>query len=366
MSRHRIASASWPAIAIWAAATTCVLATTAALGYAPLSPATWRRWDSNLYLDIARHGYTLFRCRPPYPSGWCGNAGWLGLYPLLVATGHAAGLPSAATALALSWLFGLGTIVLLWLTFFGRRLCFPALAGLTYAAFAPGQVYDYAVFPISMLAFFTVACLWLLAQGRWAWAGFAAAAAAATYPLGVVAAVAGFVWLAARRRRRPALGFAALALVGPSAFVVVQAIQVGRADAYFLVQGRYGHGLRDPLGPVINAAHAVARGSPFRIASAPDVQTLFVAFVLACVLVELALHRTTVTQTDVLVALWAFVAWLVPNIETNLTLNRSQAALLPLAVLVHRLPRPLLAAIAVVAIWLSVPMTELYLGGRLL
>jgi len=37
--------------------------------------------DSGLYLDIARHGYTLFRCTPPNRGDWCGNAGWFPGYP---------------------------------------------------------------------------------------------------------------------------------------------------------------------------------------------------------------------------------------------------------------------------------------------
>jgi hypothetical protein len=367
MSFRRIAGASWPAVALWGAAAACVLATCAASGYRPVDPTTWARWDSGLYLEVAEHGYSLHRCAAPDETHWCGNAGWFGAYPLLIAAGHALGMPFGAAALALSWLFCLGTIVLLWLTFFRRRASMAGAGALAYAAFAPGQVYDYAVFPLSMLAFFTVAHLWLLTRGRWVIAGLAGAVAAATYPLGTLVIPAAAIWLlAVQRRLRPIAVVCGLALLGPALLVLVQAVQVGHADAYLLVQEKYGHGLRDPLGPVINAAYAVVRRSPFDLASAPDVQTLFVALVLACVLVELAVRRASATRADVLVGLWAALTWTVPNLETNLSIYRSQAALLPLSLLVRRLPRPMIAVAIAVAVWLSISMTQLFLHGRLI
>lgn len=347
---------SWPAVVVWGAATAVVVATCAASGYAPGSASTWARWDSGLYLDIASHGYTLFHCGPPHPSAWCGNAGWFGAYPLLVAAGQAIGLPPTGTGVALAWLFGIATIVLLWHTFLGRRLSFAAVAGLAYAAFAPGQVYDYAVFPLSMLAFFTVLHLWLLSRGRRVGAGLAGAVAAATYPLGVLLLPVAAIRLLARGRIRTALVVCGLAALGPAVLVLVQWLQTGRADAYFLVQHKYGHGLREPLGPVLDAF-----GHP----TAPNLQTLLLAAVGACVLVELVVRRASVTRAEWLVALWAALTWLLPNLETNLSINRSQAALLPLAVLVRRLPRPLVLIVLVAAVGLAIRMEQLFLDGTL-
>jgi hypothetical protein len=87
--------------------------------------------------------------------------------------------------------------------------------------------------------------------------------------------------------------------------------------------------------------------------------------VLACVLVELVVRRATATRVDVLVAVWAIFSWLLPHLQANVSIYRSQAALAPLALLVRRLPVPLLAPIVAVAIWLSVPMAQLYLRTQL-
>src|SRR5258706_5997475 len=181
----RIVRECWPAAAVWTAATATVLVTCKAAGYAPFTPTTWTRWDSNLYLDIARHGYTLFHCAPPDGGDWCGNAGWFPAYPWLLRALATTGLPLTATAVAVSWIFSAATIALLGRTLLrGRSL--PVMAALAYAAFAPGQVFFYAVSPMSMLVCFLVIHLWMLNRGRWVAAGVAGAIAALCHPVGVL------------------------------------------------------------------------------------------------------------------------------------------------------------------------------------
>jgi hypothetical protein len=368
----RLSRDAWPAIAIWALATATVLITGVAAGYSPFSPSTWSRWDSGLYLDIARHGYTLFRCAPPNGSDWCGNAGWFPAYPWLLRVLTTTGLPLAPTALGLSWFFSAATLVLLRLTFLRDRLSLGVWACLAYAAFAPGQVFFYAVSPISMLTCFLVIHLWTLSRGRWVAAGVAGAVAALAHPVGVMVVPAAAIWLLSTTRgepirerwRRVAL-VSGLSLVGPVAMIADQALEVGHANAYLLVQAKYGHGIHDPLGPVVNALHSVTRMSPFTLAAAPAVQALLVAFLLACVLVEVILRRRTATRTDWLLAVWAAVTWLLPHTEANVSLSRSEAALALLAVLARRLPLPLLAVLLAFAIWLTIAMTQLFLRGAL-
>jgi hypothetical protein len=353
---------------MWSVATISLLATCAVSGYAPFAPSTWARWDSGLYLDIAEHGYTLFRCKAPSgtPEQWCGNAGWFPAYPWLVGALHQVGLPLMATAVAVSWLFGLGTIVLLWSTFLRRRLSVAALGCLVYAAFAPGQVYLYAIFPLSMLVFFVVLHLWLVTRAQWAAAGITGAIAALTYPVGLAVIPASALWLALRRARlRRIATVTGLALLGPAILAVDQRIETGRFDAYALVQQKYRHTLQDPFGEVVDAAHQLGRGSPFAVDNAPAVQTLFVFAVLVCVLVMLAVRRTAVTRPATLIAFWAVAAWLIPHLTEHVSTYRGQAALAPLALLVYRLPRQLLLPIVAVAVWLTIPMAQLFFEGKL-
>jgi hypothetical protein len=323
-------------------------------------------------MSIARHGYTLFHCPPPTPDDWCGNAGWFPAYPALAATLHVLGLPLVGTALVLSWMFTIATILLIWWTFLDRRLSVAAIGALAYAAFAPGVVYDYAVFPISMLAFSTVLFLWLVDRGRWIAAGLAGAVAGLTYPIGAIIAVPAVIWIllvprddTLRERVRRAGLVGGLSLLGPLILVFVQWWDVGRWDAYFLVQAKYGHSLRNPIDTVLDAIDKIVHGPPFAMAKAPSLQTVLVAVVLVCVLVEVVRRRRVTPQVDVLILLWAAVSWVLPHAQGNISIYRSQAALLPLALLVRRLPVPLLSTIVVFAMLLVIPMVQLFLKARL-
>src|SRR5438132_12186990 len=68
-----------PPLCAFLAARALLVAAAAAAGFAPFGAALWKRWDSNLYLSIARDGYELVECsKIGYaPTGWCGNAGWM-------------------------------------------------------------------------------------------------------------------------------------------------------------------------------------------------------------------------------------------------------------------------------------------------
>ena len=68
---------------------------------------------------------------------------------------------------------------------------------------------------------------------------------------------------------------------------------------------------------------------------------------------------------DGLLLSWAVLTWAVPLGQAAVSLPRSQAALLPLAILVRRLPRPVIAALVVAAIPIAVCMEKLFLEGKL-
>ena len=365
----------WPPLLAWLSATTVIIVTCDVEGWPPFAATkTWSRWDSFLYLSIAKGGYTFFRCHRQHrhgPERWCGNAGWFPGYPWVVGGLHRLALPLAPTALAVSWLACLGTLVVLWKAFLaGRSRPAASAIALTYAAFAPGLVYLYGLFPLSLLTFCTVAYFALLQRGRWLAAGIAAAAAGITYPVGLVAAPAGAVWLLTQRGVRPLERLRRLAAVaGPALaalglYALDQRLETGRWNAYLLVQRKFRHQVQDPF-TAVHLAYATLQHSSFRLALAPDLQVLLIAFALVCALVELVARRGPTVRADALIALWAVAAWVVPYAETHVHAYRGAAALLPLALLIRRLPWPLAAAITAAAIPLAVAVTILYLRGVL-
>ena len=282
------------------------------------------------------------------------------------------GPPAAPTALAVSWLACLGALLLVWKALPVRDSRPAAAIALVYAAFAPGIVYGYALFPLSLLALVTVAFLMLLQRDRRLAAGIAAAVAVLAYPVGLAAAPAGAVWLLARRSaplRDRLLGV--VLVVAPSLaalelFSLDQWLETGRWNAYLLVQRKYDHHVQDPFHAVGSAlSSAFGHGSPVhareRARTADAVRHLRARLRAR----RVALRRGPRARADSLVAIWALAAWLIPHIWANVSEYRSEAALLPVALLVGRLPQALSACIVVGAFLLVAPMELLFLRSVL-
>jgi hypothetical protein len=291
---------------------------------------------------------------------------------------HLTSLPLAASGLVVAWLAWLATLVLLWRVFLSRRPRVEAATVLVYAAFAPGVVYSYALFPLSLLSLGTLGAFASLQRRRWRAAGVCAAVATLSYPIGCLVAPVSALWLLAGRgtlfleRVRRAAAVAVPSAAAIALFALDQQLETGHWNAYLLVQAKYGHAIREPFGVVIAAAKTLLYGTPVELhpgepvhTYAPALQTLLVAFLLICVLVELAAHRSRFADIELMVALWAVIVWVVSHAAANISTYRGEAALVPVATLLPRLPRSLAVAITAGAIALVIPMTRLYLRGVL-
>jgi hypothetical protein len=363
MSLRRIA----PPLLVWLITAGALAALAWHFGYDPLDSRTWSRWDSEHYERIARSGYNLYPCRV-YPGEWCGEAGWFPGYSWLVRTLHLFGLPLRGSAVAVAWVFSAATLVLLWNTFLAESFLAPRILVLVFAAWAPGQIYNFAVFPLSLLAFCTVAHLWLLHQRRYVAAGVAGAGAVLTYPLGVLLIPVSAAWLLGQRgqpvieRLRHVACTSGIALAGVAILVVDQKLETGHWDAYLLVQNRYGHAFQNPAVATWHSLHPLLHGTPFQYVKGPALQTAVVTAAMLAVLAY-AMVRRRFEPTAGLLALWAVVVWLFPLTQTALSLQRSQAALLPAAVLLLPLARPLQIVLICVALAAAVAIEYLFLHG---
>lgn len=355
-------------LGLWIVTAGAVFATCALSGRSPFRTTTWDEGDPAIYLDIARHGYNLAHCNPG-GSAWCGNAGWFPAYPALIRLISEFGLSEAPVALALAWVFVLGTLVLLWSTFLERRLGFTAAIVLIYAAFVPGQAWGYGMYPVSMLAFCLVGYLWFLSRERWLAAGVVGAVLVLTHPIGVAAPAAAGLWLVVdyrelswRERFRRITLAVSPSILAIGAFFLLQQATVGRWNAYFLVQAKYEHGLRDPLIPTFHAVGIVFEPGRFSLLNMGNVwQTLLVIVVLTCVVVDLALRRRERARWELLIVVWAVATWWIPEGQTHIADSRELTALLPLALLVGLLPRLLAGAVVVASVALSIPLELAFL-----
>jgi hypothetical protein len=367
-----------PPLALWALSSAAVLGACLWAGGSPWSARPWTHGDAGLYVQIARHGYVLYRSGPY----WCADTGWFPALPWLAAAVHAVtGLSVVAAGVCVAFLFHGATLVLLWVTFLGRRLSFGAIGALTYAAFTPGLVFHESFFPLSLLAFFTLLHLWLLSRERWVGAGLAGAAAALSYPVGILLALTSAVWLLVQAgplvtRLRAMLIVCGVTAAGLGAVLLDLRLEVGRWDAYQLAQRPYNHRLQQPFAQLVDALHILHHHSPLAVTKIIPVQTtngitsvtadetVFVAALLACGLAAILLRRP-IDRLGLLVAIWAVGFWVIPQLESEVQSYRIEASLLPFALFLPRLPRPLVVVFVVLAVAASVPLARLQFQGWL-
>jgi len=356
-----------PPLAAWLAAAALLCGAATATGHDPLEASTWARFDSAHYESIARHGYDLHRCAPGEgPSDrarWCGNTAWFPAYPLLLAAAGAVGLPLEPAGIVISWLAAAATLLLLWRWFLRRRA-----GALACAAFAPGVVYLYGVYPMSLFALTSVVFVRLLERGH-RLAGVAGAAAALAYPIGMVLVPVVALVYASRVRGKRARVERGLLLAGPAvlagvALLFVQRLQTGRWTAYFDVANNYG-GLHEPIATFWTWLRVLWQSSgPFGYTLAPVWQLLLVTVLLVAVAFVVAVVRRPDAREATLL-IWCVGVWVVPLLQPGQSLWRSEAALVLLTPLLARLPRPFAWTAAVALVVVGFGLAHGYFAGTL-
>ncbi len=337
---------------------------------------SWIHWDALLYLDIADRGYVLMPCGAEYPPGsWCGNAGWFPGYPAVVQALTGLGVTPAVAAAAVSATCALALLVVLWVRFLGAEASARNLLLLGLAAVFPGAVYQHAGFPLSLLVLAVLVHLDLLRRRRWVLAGLAGAVAVATYPVAAVLPVTGLLGAAVLARggrwQRVRAGLVVGALAGAGGLAVALRLRVatGHADAYLMVQEKYGHGVNPPWETVRDTVRPLWGGPGFTAETATRWQTLLVlVLVLLCLggLARALLARRPGAVEDVPVALLLLGAWLMPLVVgSGVSLYRSEALLVPGVVLLRHLPRDATTALLVLAVPLAYVMAQLFFLGTL-
>lgn len=337
---------------------------------------TWGRFDTWLYLDVARSGPSLERCQegPWGPDDWCGTSGWLPLFPGVVrAATELTGWDDVVVGALVARLSHLALLGVVWFAVLRRRWRTPDVLALGAVSVSAGLVYLVAIFPMSLASLGVVASLALLDRKRWVWAGMAAGLAATAHTMAVAVVGAGILGIVvvdgrsgegARFALRPTLGRVAR-FVAPAAGCYVAMLawyqwQVGRWDAPFLTQRKYGHHVTLPPQVVIERVTDLV-AAPAGTPRWPLVQTALVAALVVAVVAVALPQWGRLERIDRYLVLATVALWSAPlaygGVEASY--HRLEALVVPLGVLTRILPRwaqvTAVAALAVTAYGVARP-----------
>jgi hypothetical protein len=335
----------------------------------------WVRWDAEHYLSIAAGGYELVPCSSESGSQsdqGCGNAGWMPLYPILVALFSRLGLQHVTAASLVSALCALATLVMLWNVFLADVPQPRRWLVLMLAAFFPGQIFHHAAFPLSLFAFLILLSLSLLVRGHWTRGAFTLLFVPAAYSPGLLAAATAALWGLSdgrhswRQRLLHASSYAAAGALGFALVCLGFELSTGAWDAFFKVQAKYGHDFKNPLSSLRDAAHnAWLCLSAHDLSRMPSLQTVFVTGMLLMFTTAAFIERRRLARADVCLLLFLLPFWLYPLSVSELASARAEATLLPVVVLGRRLPTAALAVLVLAAVPVAYYIGQLFFSGKL-
>ena len=350
-------------------------------------PATFSHWDADKYLSIAEHGYRASaQCRttPAFPN--CGNVTWFPGYPGVIRVLASTHIGYPAAALVIAWICWYLTLLMVWVLsadgadMATRGRTARRVACLALAAVFPGQVYFAALFPISLLTFALLLCIWLATRTSLATratavrTGVLGVVAGLTYPLALAAApalVVGAFVTRSRHARITMFAGAAAVVAGFGLVLAYAQLRIGLWNAYFITENHeYGVKAHSPL-TLLDTRYRQFMHPPsswFRITTQQGaLATLLVALASAVTVPALIRARRRADRTDLTLLGTALTAWLIPYIAAGgLSIYRSEACLIVLVPLLRRLPLWEIAALVCAAAVIAYHMAPLFFSNALI
>jgi hypothetical protein len=290
------------------------------------------KWDSFHYLEIAKNGYSLFKCAedPGIPEGfgeWCGNAGWMPLYPALIHLLSYLVQPELAGLLISKLSFFLCLLVIThaeqipW----SERL----MKGLLFSFF-PGMLYAQTVFPISLTLLLILLVFKAMAAKKYVAASIGAILLPWSYATGFLVIPTLILGAFCSRVQQEKRGFWVVSSAGLFSWGLLfffWYLSTGHWDAFFLVQEKYGYGIRLPI---VTWAEKWNEWRQYKHPAA--LQTLTLPFILY-ILLKKDLQLIKVNLYSALMVIFTFIFWLFPlSVGGALSLYRSESLL---SVLLH-------------------------------
>jgi hypothetical protein len=330
-------------------------------------------YDAFLYQSIAQKGYDFYPCQGYRIAAdfrgrqYCGNAGWLPLYPWLLRLVNLAIRNWASSAVLVSAASFLGCLLLIWNRFLKQDRWLRALLLIVFAGFFPGQIWYASGYPVSTFLFLVLLAFVLLERPHVVLAGITGGLAAITYSTGFLLFFVFGLWLLITERGRPwwvqlrhQLALPGLVALGFASFLVLQQVKLHAWNAFFQVQAKYGHGLHNPFRTfVLKTAPLWKLTFQLDYGRFPA-QTVFVALLVIGIGVVFFLQRKRgVSPIELLTLIYTLTFWFVPLvIGEGVTIYRAESLLLPATLLMRRFSIGPLVGCVTIAIALAIQFPE--------
>ena len=307
----------------------------------------------------------------PYPDEWCGNCGWMPFYPFLIYILKLTGINTVLIGFLLSAVFHFLFIFLLYAVLLKSEFNFKSCMVLLAAAFFFGSIYYHAVFPVSMFLFFVLLMIKFVRENRITAASVSGGLAAFTYSSGIWLAAVMALFLVYQNRKsfsfelfKKILFSCLLIASGFMLVMLIHKISVGRWDAFFLVQHKYGHGINIPTKYISrNIAELFNTGintNDFRIAcQTSGTLVLMILILIMAVVKRNGTYQESSVYTFILI--YVLVFYLMPlTMGKSISLYRAESLLLPGVLFIKDFPKWISIACVLALIIIAFHMNILF------
>lgn len=335
------------------------------------------RWDSGNYLLLAEKGLYMEYCdgefsrmlRAPYR---CGTAGWFPGYSYLIYLLKLLIGDAAVAGMIISKLFFIFSLYLFMVIAKLNEVKTKAILLVMCFCVFFGSIYYHAIFPISQFICFALAAIYAVKKNKIYLASIFTLAACLSYSTGFLLGGALSLALLIQHYSRlrttlfmvilPALG----SVLGLISHFVVLHFQTGYWNAFFLVQGRYGHKLRTPLDKVMQVFDTI-----------PDPITDLMVFVniqsililIAFGLITFYFFKNRYYRKPLLLILFCYLTtylWFPYLVGSQyLSLYRAESLLIPMLFFAAKLPSRFILLIFLILLLVHLPMNHLFFKGIL-
>jgi hypothetical protein len=247
-----------------------------------------------------------------------------------------------------------------------------ALVALALIAVFPGAIYFGALFPISIAAAGLLGCLAMIDARRWWLAGCAGAVATVAYPSGVLVGAACIALLldqrvgARRERLRAAAEVGVPVAVAYGAVLAEFERTVGHWDAWFLVQRKHDHELTWPFVQLWHRVELLWLADP-PMSRWNGAQTALLLIFVAAAAAVVWQERARLTTAEWACAAVAAALWIAPlSLAGDLSIYRSEALVVPVVLLLSRLPARLTAFMAAASAIVLANMSQLFFANLII